>query len=463
MRITSIFDRSQTPSRLLVWSADDEADDEAIRLSLRRRLRARGDGGFGRLAEARASAGPGPVRGALVASSAQDALAALDGARPGAFLGRNAGPNLPVGVLLPGQGAQHARMAVGLYQREPVVTAALEEVFTQLGDEGDRVRFDWLAEVPVLPIDHPARALPLLFALDYALGRLLLAWGVRPSVLLGQGVGELAAAALAGVLTLPDAVRVLRAQADQLGRAPAGGLVAVAAGADEVGPYLPGEVVVAAENGPGQTVIAGPEDQLAMAARALDAAGLACLRVRAGTAYHSPVVAEACVRAGSVLAEVPLLPPEIPVLSTATAAPVRPDQAVDPGFWARQPAAPVRLWPAVDTLFANGEHLCVEAGPGQGMAALVRRHPAVARGGSQVHSLLAARPRNGEHDRRSVLLQAARMWTAGHDLDLAAVQRLTDRGAPSSTDVAVVERPPARSDPVPARPRYLTSVPGGRT
>ena len=415
--------RSVAPCRLLVWSASDDEGEEAQRRSLHRWLRVRGDAGFAGVADAWRQAAPGRVHSALVAAGTEEALAALEGLRPGAFRDRPAGIGLPVAMLLPGQGAQHPRMAVGLYRHRPVFTGAVDEVLGCLGADGDAVRGDWLTESPVLPIDHVARAVPLIFAVDYALGRLLLAWGVRPAVLLGQGVGELAAATLAGVLTVSDAVEVLREQVAWLRRAPRGGMLAIAAGAGQVLPHLPDGVSIAAVNGPAQTVVAGALRELADAARVLAAAGYDCRYVRAGAAYHSPVVAEACAYAARALRGVRLVPPAIPLLSPTTAAPLPLTDAVDPGFWARQPSSPVRLRAALDTLFAAGEHLCVETGPGQGLYALLRRHPAVSRGGSRVLSLLRARPRDALDDRRTVLQAAARMWTSGQLLDLEAVQR----------------------------------------
>lgn len=83
----------------------------------------------------------------------------------------------PVALLLPGQGAQHEQMAAGLYGSEPVFTAAMDLVFGELGEPGERLRADWLSDRPLVPIEHVTRSQPLLFAIDHALGRLVLSWG----------------------------------------------------------------------------------------------------------------------------------------------------------------------------------------------------------------------------------------------------------------------------------------------
>ncbi|GAA4849938.1 acyltransferase domain-containing protein [Kitasatospora terrestris] len=406
--------------RLMLWSAADPAEEEALRAGLRRWIKARGDRGFDGVADAWGAPAGGPARGALVAAGATEALAALDGLRPGALRGAAAGPD-PVALLLPGQGAQHPRMAHGLYGVEPVFTEAVDEVLGLLGADGPAARADWLSETPRLPLDDVRRTLPLVFAVDWALGRLLHSWGVRPAVLLGQGIGEQAAAALAEVMRLADAVDVVREQADWLARTPEGGMLAVAAGPDTVRRLLTAGVTVAAVNGPDQTLLAGETRQLADSTRALALAGLTAMKVRAGAAYHSPVVASACRRAAEVYRRIDLRAPAVPLYSATTGGPLPAELAADPEFWAGQPSRPVRLESALNALFAAGPHLCVECGPGQGLNALVRRHPR-ARGGAV--SLLSARPRNAEHDRRSALTAAARLWTAGHEIDLTAVHRL---------------------------------------
>ncbi|WP_203612753.1 acyltransferase domain-containing protein, partial [Amycolatopsis sp. SID8362] len=115
-------------------------------------------------------------------------------------------------LLLPGQGSQYPGMAVALYEREPVFAAAADEFFAAMGPEGKLVRDDWLGDSPGVPIDDGLRAQPLLFAIGYGIGRVLLDRGLRPARLIGHSVGELAAAALAGVFDLAAAGRILAAR-----------------------------------------------------------------------------------------------------------------------------------------------------------------------------------------------------------------------------------------------------------
>ncbi|WP_371480173.1 acyltransferase domain-containing protein [Kitasatospora sp. NBC_00315] len=315
-------------------------------------------------------------------------------------------------LLLPGQGSQHAGMAAGLYDWEPVFTESMDEVFTALGADGGRLRADWLATEPGTPVDHVTRAQPLLFAVDLALARMVAGWGVSPAALLGHSAGELAAGAFAGVFEPADAARVMWDRAGRLAAMPPGGMLVVAAAAEELTPYLRGDVVVGAVNAPRQTMLAGPAAALAEAAAEIRAAGHTCREVPASTAFHSPVVAAAV--STEAYAQLRLGVPRVPLWSGYTAARLTPEQAVSASFWARHPVDPVLFGPALDALLADGDLLLLESGPGQGLSGLARRHPRVRQGHSAVLPLLPARPRGAEEDRRSVLRAAEQLTREGY-------------------------------------------------
>lgn len=338
----------------------------------------------------------------------------------------------PVALVLPGQGAQQQGMARGLYGVEPAFTAAFDEVLALFGAEGDRLRRDWWSDRPSVPVDHVSRAQPLLFAVNYALGRMVLDWGLRPAALLGHSAGEVAAAALAGIFSLPDTVRLLAERVEFIAQAPPGGMLAVAATAADVAPHLTDEVVVGAVNSPSQVMLAGPDPELSEVARRLRADGFVCVRAKATSGFHSPSVAAACARQIPSFAPVRTNPPSIPVISGYTAAPLTAEQLSDGAFWAMQPAEPVLFWPALDTLLAGGPYQLVEAGPGQSLSALVRRHPAVTPGGSHIQPLLDARPRGPERDRAAALRAAEHFAARGLFPDPGSLDRLRTRlgGAP---------------------------------
>jgi acyl transferase domain-containing protein len=342
-------------------------------------------------------------------------------------------PGRPVALLFPGQGAQHPRMGAGLYGHYAAFTAVMDRAFLLLGDAGPELRADWLSDRPSARFDDVIQAQPLLYAVNCALGQQVLSWGVEPAALLGHSVGEMTAATLAGVFGFTSGMMLMRDRMTVFAGTPPGGMLAVAASADEVGPYLDGsQVAVAAVNATRQLLLAGEREPLAEVGGRLAAGGITCRDVRARQAFHSPVVADAAEQSAAAWASIRLAPPRRTVYSGYLAAILPAATAADPAFWARQPAEPVLFGPALDRLLADGGYLLTEAGPGQSLTALARRHPAVQSGRSDTVALLPARPGDAADDRRC--LEAARERLAAEGaLPAGPADPEPDRNDPGGT------------------------------
>lgn len=291
-------------------------------------------------------------------------------------------------LMFPGQGSQHVRMAAGLYGYEPVFTEAVEEVLGLFGADGPRIRTDWLSGHD---IDHVSLAQPLLFAVDYALGRTVLSWGVRPVALIGHSAGEVVAATLAGVFTTEQAVSLVEGRVRVAVDVPAGGMVAVAASEAQLRPYLLGDVAIAAVNTAKQTMLAGSDAPLARVRARLEADEFTVRTVPATTPFHSPAMAPAAREALRAFDIAPR-PPRRTVYSGYTGRVMTAEDAASPAFWARQITDTVYFGPALNALLDAHDAVLVEAGPGQTLTAFARRAKAVRTGRASVLPLLPPGP-----------------------------------------------------------------------
>lgn len=317
------------------------------------------------------------------------------------------GPADRVLLLLAGQGAQRPGMAVGLYEVEPVFTAAMNELFAAMGAQGRRIRADWLDSQPRVCLDDASRSQPLLFGVNYALTQTLRSSGVPISRLLGHSIGELAAALLADVFDVAAAGAILRARSVAMAATAPGGMLAVAASVGELTGLLAagqdgdaenGAVAVAAVNAPRQTILAGPQQAMARVRDRIGRAGLVCRPVRAHQAFHSPVASAAVPALRRAFDRVALRAPGTPIQSTRTGRLVSPAEATSSSFWADQIAAPVLFWPALGAALDGPSALdappitVLGAGPARELAALARRQPAVRTGRARVVELAAPGP-----------------------------------------------------------------------
>lgn len=322
----------------------------------------------------------------------------------------------PIALLFPGQGSQHLRMAAGLYDTDEVFTTTMDTAFELLGTEGGRIRADWLNAEAEDALDDITRAQPLLYAIGCALGRLVCAWGIEPGALLGHSVGEMVAATLAGIFDFERGIVLMRERIGTIARTAPGGMLAVAASAEQLRPYLFGDVAIAAVNAPRQTMLAGPAGQLGEVERMLRAADVTCRPVKARQAFHSPLLAEASASSIDAWRSTRLRAPARRLYSGYRGELMTEETALDPWFWTTQPADPVYFGPALDALLADGDHLLVEVGPGHGLTMIARWHPAVSSRRSAVVPLLPARSGDPFADIESVHAAAERIRAEGHEI-----------------------------------------------
>ncbi|MDI5963008.1 SDR family NAD(P)-dependent oxidoreductase [Streptomyces sp. SL54] len=335
----------------------------------------------------------------------EDRVALMDGLRT--LADGNPTRETPVGsartggrtaFLFTGQGAQRLGMGRALHEAFPVYAETFDAVCARI----DGLR-ETVFGTDAAALERTAFAQPALFAVEVALFRLLESWGVTADHLAGHSVGEIAAAHVAGVLSLDDACALVAARGRLMQALPSGGaMVAVQASEDEVRPLLEpenGTVDIAALNGPAATVVSGDEQAALRVAAHFEALGRRTSRLRVSHAFHSPLMEPMLDEFRAVAAGLSYAPPRLGIVSSVTGRAATAAELTDPEYWVGHVRATVRFHDAVRTLRELRVTRLLETGPDATLTAMARGCldadealvvPALRKDAPEVRSLLTA-------------------------------------------------------------------------
>nr|BAW35614.1 modular polyketide synthase [Streptomyces sp. RK95-74] len=365
-------------------------------------------------------------RAVLVGGDREDYVRGLDALARGQVL-----PNLVQGAsiggkaafVFPGQGSQWVGMAVGLLDASPVFSARIDECADALAEFTDWSLVDVLRGAEDAPsLERVDVVQPVLFSVMVSLAELWRSLGVRPSAVVGHSQGEIAAACVAGILSLRDAARVVALRSQAIGRVLAGkgGMVSVALPVSEVreriAPWGEERISVAAVNGPSAVVVSGEPTALDELVASCEADEVRARRVPVDYASHSAQVELLRDELLDLLAPVQPQTAQVPFLSTVTGE-WADGSELDAEYWFTNLRRTVELEGAVRRLLDEGMSVFIESSA----------HPVLAMGvqetaedaGREAAAIGSLRRDEGGLDRFWTSLGEA--WTRGVDVDWGAV------------------------------------------
>jgi len=329
----------------------------------------------------------------------------------------------PNGVvfLFPGQGSQYVGMGKTLYHDELVYREAVDACAAILNplmglDIRDIIFADETDANATELIKQTRYTQPSLFVTGYALAKLWMSWGIKPSVMIGHSIGEFVAATLSGVFSLEDGLTLVATRGKLMQDLPGGSMMSVRIPASDIASQLPSTCSIAAINGPQLCVIAGPESDIEKIKIELEAKEIICKLLHTSHAFHSPMMDPVVQPFTEVVKKIKLNAPQIPIVSTVTTQWLTEKESCNPLYWAGHLRATVKFADAVKQLWTEQpSYVLLECGPRNTASTLARQQATQPGAQKAISSLGDSNANNAEWS--NILQAVGQLWTTGIEID----------------------------------------------
>ena len=326
--------------------------------------------------------------------------------------------------MFPGMGTQYVNMTHDLYRAEPLFREELDRSFTVIEP---LLGYDPRTEL--FPSEDKREAAlslfkdagffsPVLFAVEYALAKLLMTWGVRPHAMMGHSFGEYVAACIAGVISFEDALALVTLRGRLMQSTAEGGMLSLPMSVTDVEPLLGPHCSLAALNGPGLCVVSGPVAEIDALERVVSEKGMAANRLHVKIATHSELMTPIMETFAAAVAKIRLSAPTIPYISNVTGTWITDEQATSPEYWAQHMRQPVRFSDGMHEVLKEKRSILIEVGPGRALSTLARQHPDAGAATAIINSI--RHPNDKESDEAVLLNALGKLWLAGVNIDWSA-------------------------------------------
>ncbi|MCU0287246.1 MAG: SDR family NAD(P)-dependent oxidoreductase, partial [Acidobacteria bacterium] len=288
--------------------------------------------------------------------------------------------------MFPGQGSQYVDMARGLYEKVPLFREEMDRCFHILQSTVNysikTILYPSPAPFSLRPIgsdkiNQTEITQPLIFIIEYALSKLLMAWGIKPYAMIGHSIGEYTAACLSGVFSLTDALTVVACRGQLMQQMPEGSMYSVFISQQEIGALLidEKELALAAVNGPAHCVVSGPPEAMDEFVKKLAKKGYQLKELHTSHAFHSFMMEPIVKNFETKIARVQRNQPRIPFISNVTGQWIGNREAVEPAYWARHLRETVRFADGLTELLKEKNSIFIEVGPSRTLSTFVQQHP----------------------------------------------------------------------------------------
>ncbi len=318
-----------------------------------------------------------------------------------------------IAFLFPGQGSQYVDMGRELYETEAVfrneIDNCCELLIPQLGFDLRNIIYPPSPPLTLSQsLSQTAYTQPALFIIEYALAQLYISWRIQPQTMIGHSIGEYVAATLAGVFSLPDALKLVAIRGQLMQKCPEGVMLSVGMSAENLQPLLSDDLVIAANNAPELCVVSGTETAISQLEQKLTANNIFCRRLQTSHAFHSSLMENAIAPFVESFVGVKLNSPQIPFISNVTGDWITPEQAINPNYWGMQLREPVQFTSGITKLITTPNRIFLEVGVGHTLSKLVQQQ-------TQTHTVLSSirHPQENRTDIDFLLQTLGQLWLAG--------------------------------------------------
>jgi acyl transferase domain-containing protein/acyl carrier protein len=363
-------------------------------------------------------------RHAFVAQSFQQAIDILRlGDAKSAFSGKvsNDTLNPQIAFMFTGQGSQYAAMGRSIYECEKTYREIVDycseylKPFLSIDLRDVLLPDEKFIEQASYQIDQTFITQPALFVVQYALSKLLISWGINPTIMVGHSIGEYTAACLSGVISLEDTLRLVALRGKLMQSMPAGAMTGVSISENEVKNVLSDVAVsVAAVNSPDFLTLSGPFEAIQKTEQILKEKQIDFRRLHTSHAFHSAMMDPILRKFEEEVKKITLNRPSIPYLSNVSGKIITEREAKDPAYYGRHLRHTVRFSENMQEILKLKGIMLLEIGPGNTLSSFARSHQGVAP--SNIISTIR-HPKEERDDYSFLLSSLSRLWVNGHKIN----------------------------------------------